>query len=734
MGASAPPPPPPYYGSIFTLEPAVSAFSGQIGWWSWGGSITAPSVVSSNPPTRDAYTYPDGEAEYVYTFNGTDNWMISPQLTTTGAWPDGNITVDMWFYPTSYGITLLAELGQNTGPNVGYDYNMLEIDSSGYLLATVFPSGHITSPNTVTLNAWNHVYFFHDVQNSLRLELNGNLDGSHAVNGTASSGYTPPGQRYFGIGGGGNGTNMGNVSYFQGKIGTVYIYDTVAQSSYNATKIKHAVPELLLNLDASNPASYAAQYTVTVSAVTDSGTKIHIPTAFSANIGNQVTVGYPFTTQWGGYHGTVTNISTGTGSFGAEWIFTVDTNVAIGFAGGDNMTFGSASTTTWYNLVSGGHDATFDSAPAFYSTGVKSIDFAGYNFATLPADIWFNQDLTIVSWVKVHSYANWERIIDFGNGAGVNTVLLAASAGVSGNPALRTEGTQFTATNYQLPVNTWVQVAGRVKADGGGTIFVNGDQMMNYSGMAIPVNTTRSNCYIGKSNWPDALLNGEMGEIQIYHSALSDAVITANYNSTRSKYLPSSLSFSPSSTSYLGVQNTQSDWALGTTWTIEWWSKATTASGPGTIFTVMGQNFDGNGIDVYYQNGNLIINNGTTLTAEPTPGSWTHVALVSNGTQTIAYLNGGAQYVGGAWNLNNSSNDLVIGKRGPGNFQYFNGNLANIRISTTAKYTDTFTPSKTYGVESDTKLFLGGTTPLVDGTGNHPIDNQGAVVSTDFPT
>jgi hypothetical protein len=238
-GASAPPPPPPYYGSIFTLEPAVSAFNGQIGWWSWGGSITAASAVSSNPPTRDAYTYPDGEAEYVYTFNGTDNWMISPQLTTTGAWPDTSITIDMWFYPTSNGITLLAELDQNSAPNTNYNYNMMEIDSSGYLLAGVYPSGHVTSPNPVTLNAWNHVYFFHDVQNSLRLELNGNLDGTHAVNGTASSGYSPPGARFFGIGGGGDGTNMGDTAYFQGKIGTVYIYDTIAQSSYNATKDKH---------------------------------------------------------------------------------------------------------------------------------------------------------------------------------------------------------------------------------------------------------------------------------------------------------------------------------------------------------------------------------------------------------------------------------------------------------------------------------------------------------------
>jgi hypothetical protein len=56
-----------------------------------------------------------------------------------------------------------------------------------------------------------------------------------------------------------------------------------------------------------------------------------------------------------------------------------------------------------------------------------------------------------------------------------------------------------------------------------------------------------------------------------------------------------------------------------------------------------------------------------------------------------------------------------------------------IRISNAAKYSTTFTPSKTYGVVSDTKLFLGSTTPTVDGSGEHPINNQRVVVSTDFP-
>jgi hypothetical protein len=120
---------------------------------------------------------------------------------------------------------------------------------------------------------------------------------------------------------------------------------------------------------------------------------------------------------------------------------------------------------------------------------------------------------------------------------------------------------------------------------------------------------------------------------------------------------------------------------------------------------------------------------------EPTPNQWTHVALVSTvGDGVTLYYNGVSQSTGGYYSLNNSSADLAIGKRAPENFQYFDGKLALIRISSTAKYTAEFTPSKTYGVEGDTRLMLGSTTPLVDSHGEHPIDNQGAVISTDFPT
>jgi hypothetical protein len=123
---------------------------------------------------------------------------------------------------------------------------------------------------------------------------------------------------------------------------------------------------------------------------------------------------------------------------------------------------------------------------------------------------------------------------------------------------------------------------------------------------------------------------------------------------------------------------------------------------------------DGNSIQILYQNG-FQIKGGTTLAAEPTPGVWTHVALVSTvGDGVTLYYNGVSQSTGGYYSLNNSSADLAIGKRAPGNFQYFNGKLAMIRVSTTAKYLDNFSPSLSYGREADTRMMLGSDNPLTD--------------------
>lgn len=199
---------------------------------------------------------------------------------------------------------------------------------------------------------------------------------------------------------------------------------------------------------------------------------------------------------------------------------------------------------------------------------------------------------------------------------------------------------------------------------------------------------------------------------------------------------PFSLDF-PAGNPYVLVSNTQTDWALGTVYTIEYWSKQTNASqNPRPILTVMSQGPGEGQIDMGYMYGHLLWNGGEPQTPEPAAAVWTHVAWVADGSGNITlYYNGVNQTTFNAGApLVNGSLDLYIGRRAGVDGQGFFGKLAMIRVSTTAKYVANFNPIATYGVEADTRLMLGSDTPLVDSVGTHPISNVGAVISMDFPT
>jgi len=191
---------------------------------------------------------------------------------------------------------------------------------------------------------------------------------------------------------------------------------------------------------------------------------------------------------------------------------------------------------------------------------------------------------------------------------------------------------------------------------------------------------------------------------------------TATINDTSLTPLvpPFSLNF-PAGNPYLLVSNTQSDWNLGNTYTIEFWSKSTNSSSPSAIRTVMSQGPDvTTRIDLGYMQGNLLWGNSQISRSEPTPGEWTHVAFVRNGvSNTQLYYNGVFQTEFNGL-LNDGSTDLNIGRRAGVNGQGFLGKLAMIRISNTAKYLDNFSPSLSYGREADTRLMLGSDNPLTD--------------------
>jgi hypothetical protein len=246
---------------------------------------------------------------------------------------------------------------------------------------------------------------------------------------------------------------------------------------------------------------------------------------------------------------------------------------------------------------------------------------------------------------------------------------------------------------------------------------------------------------IGK-RWdnPD-LTDREIDVVKIWDGSLSSTQILNNYNSINSRYISATTSIILDGSSAIEVPR-GNDFALGTSYTIEFWSKAATSSTGGQIFTVMAQRDGGSNIDIFYQSGNLVIRNGVTVTTEPPPGVWTHVAIVSDNTALSVYYNGLSQSVSGSGgNMIDNKLPLAIGSRGPyNNFQYFNGSLYGIRINDNVVYTTDFNPYEVALPPANipgTVLLINeyqvSTGNFIDSSYNKTLFNKGATHSADVP-
>jgi len=185
----------------------------------------------------------------------------------------------------------------------------------------------------------------------------------------------------------------------------------------------------------------------------------------------------------------------------------------------------------------------------------------------------------------------------------------------------------------------------------------------------------------------------------------SDGNLTLPYNAkvavSESTTTSGALSLNGSS-NYLTLPSS-SQWILGTTWTIEFWINADAPS-TGFLQRIITQEQDTgvlSYIDINVSDGLLGIlctQNNAVFYTEPTPGVWTHVAIVNNNsadTYLYVYYNGVRQTrdsgYGGPANYG-SSNAITIGRFPGSDFQYFPGKLSDIRITSgIAVYTGNFT-------------------------------------------
>lgn len=154
----------------------------------------------------------------------------------------------------------------------------------------------------------------------------------------------------------------------------------------------------------------------------------------------------------------------------------------------------------------------------------QTMPFNGQDvFVQLPGlDLDCSEGITLEARVRFDQFNQWSRLVDLGNGPGKQNILLANKES-SKHLIFQVHNDQKLSElecPVDLPQGEWVHVAATIQKDGTACLYLNGVEKARGK-MALPQKVVRSSNYIGKSNWPDKLFQGEMAYVRLWESALS---------------------------------------------------------------------------------------------------------------------------------------------------------------------------------------------------------------------
>jgi DUF1680 family protein len=194
----------------------------------------------------------------------------------------------------------------------------------------------------------------------------------------------------------------------------------------------------------------------------------------------------------------------------------------------------------WYKFDGNAADSgssilngALNGSPAFVAgQNGQAVDInGGTQFVSLPAGIVNGlSNFTIATWVKLDTSAAWRRIFDFGTGTTAN-MFLVPTTGSTIRFAITTSGSggeQRINGTAALPIGVWKHVA-VTKNGNTGTLYVDGVQVGQNTAMTLApssLGSTNLN-YIGKSQYADPNLDGQIDQFRIYNRALSASEVLA---------------------------------------------------------------------------------------------------------------------------------------------------------------------------------------------------------------
>jgi hypothetical protein len=194
----------------------------------------------------------------------------------------------------------------------------------------------------------------------------------------------------------------------------------------------------------------------------------------------------------------------------------------------------SGTGTTWTDLSGNGNNGTLVNGTGYSSSNGGTMVFDGINDrVSISQTINLGDVFTFDIWFKPNSYNSMiSSEINYMNGGYI--MYIPNSSTIYSSPA---NGAYTASPNMNLSTNTWVNIS-IVRNSTSYKWYKNG-QLIGTSSIGQPaVNAIPNNFLstIGSSKQGSYPFNGNISNIQVYNTLLSDSEISINFNALKSRY------------------------------------------------------------------------------------------------------------------------------------------------------------------------------------------------------
>jgi Concanavalin A-like lectin/glucanases superfamily len=173
-------------------------------------------------------------------------------------------------------------------------------------------------------------------------------------------------------------------------------------------------------------------------------------------------------------------------------------------------------------------------AVASESDPAVTLDGAGSHVALPAMNLDLSAGITYMAWVSPTGTGFYERIIDLGNGQGVDNIWfgriinrpdVAFEVRPVGSPLLTVDGPAGS-----MSPGAWQFLAVTEAPDGTVVIYRDGVAVTTQNYARFPASVNRTHNYLGKSDWVlEPTFSGAIDDVTVFNRALSPAEIAAIY-------------------------------------------------------------------------------------------------------------------------------------------------------------------------------------------------------------